>query len=230
MVVIISKSNVFIHVGLQKTGTTWIQCELFNRMKGINYVHNMDYTTYFNPDRKTIISMEWLCGIPYWNHVPYSNRFQMIDRLHRVFPDAGIILGVRDKRKWVISLYSQYVKNGGVLGYDDWYRDLFDNRFLNFTEYINYIKKKFRDVCIYNFEDLVRDKDRTAKVICDFVGEPVPPYRDIVYNRSFNSQQLGVMRWCNRFFKSTLNPSGFLPKTLGSFERFLIKKVSGSWQ
>lgn len=222
------KNKVFIHLGLQKTGTTWIQLELFKKMN-VFYTQDTRIESYIPDDMKVVISAEWLAGIPYWNHIPCM-RYLILDKLKKLYPNARIIVGFRDKHEWIQSIYSQYIKNGGCLSYRIWLKFCFNNEYLDFDGYKKQIEKLFKKVYVYDFNDLKTDIDGFAKNLCGFIGEPIPDYNYKVYNKKFTDNKLMVMRFVNMWFKSNENPSGFFPKTFGSLERYLIKKISGSWQ
>jgi len=193
--------ELYIHVGLPKTGTTFLQEEIFKKMKNIRYIRDLDITSYVLDDRKTIISHENLAGVS--NPSPASHRFIIADYLHKLFPDAKIIVGIRDKDSWLYSLYSQHIRNGGSLSFEEFLAK-FDKRCLDFEEYISYLKSLFSEVYVYRFEDLIRNKAEFVKKLCDFIGEPVPRYKDKKRRVSLKSYQLKTIRFINKTITNDL--------------------------
>jgi hypothetical protein len=221
--------EVFLHVGLQKTGTTWIQCELFDKMEAIKHIHDFRAEMYL-PKGKKIISMEWIAGESFWPN-GYETRYQNIERFKGMFPNAKIIVGFREAESWIRSTYSQYVKNGGIYDYYRWRLTLFDERMIQYDDYIKALRETFDEVFVYWFEEMKEDKQKFVQQLCDFMDVPVPLYEDKSYNIKFSDQKLDVLRFWNRwFYHKHQNPSGRLPGFIGYFGRVLVLKVSGSWQ
>jgi len=224
------KQEVFIHVGLQKTGTTWIQEQLFQKMKGVHTLRRFTLIEEFDKTKqKIIISMEWICATSYID--PYSLRFEIIERYARLYPQAKIIFGIREKKPWVKSTYSQYVKNGGVESFNYWRENIFNEKYLNYDEYIDTLKKLFKEVYVYTFEDLKKDKQKFAEGLCNFIGVEVPCWEERIYNKKFSDNKLYVLRNLNKlFYNRWLNKKGVLPGIMGDIFRYIVKTISGSWQ
>ena len=105
-------TEYFIHLGLHKTGTTWLQSEVFSRLKNVSYLHQFELDTIIPDSKKVLISCEWLSGKP---HLLESTEKMYIiaDRLKKIFPSSKIIVGFRDKDSWLKSLWKQYIMEGG---------------------------------------------------------------------------------------------------------------------
>ena len=129
--------KVYLHVGLQKTATTFLQDVLFPNMPGIAYVgrpytqendafNSMQYADgalYCRDtlsrelavirrnigDRSLLISDELFAGYAGYGMI---NRGIIADRLAEVVPHAEVILFLRGQADLVESLYNQYVKIG----------------------------------------------------------------------------------------------------------------------
>jgi hypothetical protein len=229
-------TKIFVHVGLPKAGSTFLQRTLFSSLKDINYSHKRDLFCYkIEKGKINIFSGETYSGgilSPYRSD--YVDRYEFADRIHRVHPTAKIILVLRDKDTLLGSNYHEYIKQGGILTYDDWYDNLNNvDEYLDFSPYIKHLEDLFDDVYICNFEDLKSDADSFAKGICDFIGTEVPVFEKTPRNISYTKLQLLVARKLNRMIKSEYNPKGFFPKGkyLNSFNlinmsllRRLIKK------
>lgn len=127
---------LLIHPGFHKTGTTWLQTELFTDTRIFNnlfdhaaidrlIVHPHDFL--FDPaparaaisnsrsadaQRVNVISSEILSGSPFFG---LREGRVLADRLKAIAPDARILLTTRSQRAILRSLYQQYTKRGGTL-------------------------------------------------------------------------------------------------------------------
>jgi len=214
------KKDVIIHVGLAKTGTTFLQEEIFRKMKGVRYIRDISFTNLcFKRDKKTIIANEALSGDAYSIDAG-KDRFRIIDNLHKLFPDAKIIIGIRNPRSMANSLYSQYIRNGGCC--DDVFLHYDIKKYTDYQKYIEHIQSLFKDVFVYNYDqDLKKEhKEAFIKRLCDFIGEPVPNYQDKRYRVRLKPYQLQTMKMINKLLKH--HPF------IGKVVRELINAVSNS--
>lgn len=157
--------KVYVHLGIHKTGSSFLQKEFFPRYQRnicfLNraelryfkaYILNTDDFDFdsdealklFNKalgDRinseKVIISDEEFYGNPYMGSIDRKRNF---DRLHEIFGnDLSCIVFLRNQQDLLNSLYNQYVKTGGIA---------------SFKDFINYKKYPLN----FNFSYLVYDK------------------------------------------------------------------------
>lgn len=167
---------VYLHIGLCKTGNTWLQKQLFPKL-------SVD-----------IISNDHLSGEPVSSY-PVEYSYILLYGLKEMYPNASIILGIRDVDSWLRSVHSEYVKRSGCRSFDDWYKNMFDSRVCDFDSYICELKKLFDDrVFIYRFEDFKKDKQKVIKDMCAFIGCDIPEYEDKIVNRGLygNIQRMGI--------------------------------------
>jgi hypothetical protein len=139
-----SDVTVLVHVGLHKTGTTWLQERLFQRYAGSAFAYSEDRRlirgnfrvlaeTEFDAEivreefrpllaeaqamgRPLILSDEILTGLPF--HDRFA-RLITIDRLKRVFPRARILVTIREQIDIIVSSYGHYVRGGYSGGFED---------------------------------------------------------------------------------------------------------------
>ncbi len=127
--------TLLIHPGFHKTGTTWLQDELFADSRVFNALMTHDdvdrlivrpHDFLFDPavarsqvaarsvsdGRINVISSEILSGNPFYG---LREGRVLADRLHAVAPDARIVLTVRAQAPVLRAHYQQYVKRGGML-------------------------------------------------------------------------------------------------------------------
>jgi len=141
-------SNVLVHIGMHKTGSSWLQENLFGRddtsfwspgdiampaKKRVKahtralFVDDLDRLLPdedFNPadlreqleplvvptGRRAVFSSERLSGHPLSNGI---DRGQICKRIKQVFPNARILVIIREQRSMILSNYMQCLKSGG---------------------------------------------------------------------------------------------------------------------
>lgn len=133
--------NIVIHLGFPKTATTWLQryvfsdarmgfCSPWGDRAGIaidQFVAGPQFAFDANTTRQIfdemlqksesdhrlipILSEETLIGDPcsgrYWGE-------SVANRLHATFPEAKIVITIREQNAFVLSAYKEYVRNGGT--------------------------------------------------------------------------------------------------------------------
>lgn len=215
---------ILIHLGLAKTGTSWLQKRVFPQLD-VEYHHCGQYQALiYKPTMKKpmVLSYEGFSGI-----IPLNDRYTNAFRLKKMFPTARILLMIRDKEKYKNSLYSQHIKNGGVCSRQEFF-DLVESHpyFLNWELYIRYLQKLWgeRSVKVLSFDRMIQDYDGFLQELCDYIGVPVPV--DIDYtpvNTSLSSRQVRIWRRWNHWFKGRWNTDAVLPKYLNPC--FLYKNM-----
>lgn len=202
--------EIIIHIGLHRTGTTFLQKEVFEKLP-INYIfddaiHRIEIKPGIN-----LISNEGLSL-----SMPHSktNRLQVLDHLNKLFPNARIIIGLREKKSWLKSCYSRYMLSGGILEFDV-YKYQCKSNVIDFDSYLKEVQKRFSNIYIYHFEDLKKKHRHTIKGICDYIGVDAPDYKMVTRNASLTDRQLRTLSWLNYFFP-------------GKYLRELIKRIRGA--
>ena len=222
-------SKLFIHIGLHKTGTSFLQDYVFPNISDIDYLkkpvrrmegihpakiknclickkrldkHQMTQTVHenclseaWNIDihRTTLISDEGLS-----RSMPHNkNRMELVETLHRNFPDAHIILGIREKKSWLESCYAQYVKAGGSLRFNEYLRR-YD--YIPPGEYADIIRSMWENVLVFHHMDLKNDCDKAIQNICCYMGVQVPAFELRSVNVSPKGWKLEFWRIINKAF------------------------------
>lgn len=130
---------MLIHIGLHKTGTTWLQQSIFGAadsgfvrvwpptivddafLGGNPYSFDAKYAA--SLIKPFIAQADAARAVPVITHEPLSGRLilngfdskTLADRLHATFPDAKILLVIREQRAMMASIYKQYVRTIGTL-------------------------------------------------------------------------------------------------------------------
>lgn len=185
-------TQVILHIGLHKTGTTFLQQEIFPKLKGVNYKIYYEMQDYKIKDGAVnLISCENLSG-----SLLASIKFGAFERnallygMKALYPNARIIVGFRDKKAWLYSVYCQHIKQGRLYrSYNAFLRTI-PAEYIDFNSYECLICELFDDVYVYYFEAIQKDVDGFVRDICDFIGVPVPIFVNKKFNKAWGSRKL----------------------------------------
>lgn len=175
--------NWVFHVGLHKTGTTWLQLEFFPKI---------------SKKQATIISNEYFSGRPFRltidDILPIDERFYYADLIKQYYGDVKIILGLRNKKDIIKSMYSEYLKGGGTELFDIWKKVMLNPRYFEYDEYIDYLQRTFTKVFVYWYEDFKQDKWHVLMNMCKFIDCNVPYFEDVYHNVGLYGH-INHLRW-----------------------------------
>jgi len=161
--------GLYLHIGLQRTGTTFLQTKVFPYIDELNLVDFERHSKNKYVFRGDILIKTMMQNIEKYdvdhvrskvhnrmrddkvNLISEENincgmwmredkRFDRINIVKKAFPDAKIIFGTREKADLLVSWYNKYVICGGVLEFDD-----FVDKFLNINvlDYEPYIQRLY---------------------------------------------------------------------------------------
>jgi hypothetical protein len=198
-----------LHIGYHKTGTTWLQKFLFDNAE-VGFIQpfsrNQDIPRllilpppfhfdaagcreHFGPGivearnrgLVPVLSLESLSGNP---HVAGYNSREIADRLHEVFPDGRVVIGIREQKSMIFSGYKQYVRVGGTASLEDYldppfYRERVSMRvpqfhfdYFKYHGLIEYYIKLFgrENVLVLLYEQFTRQPSDFVTPIIRFAG------------------------------------------------------------
>lgn len=157
-------NELILHVGLNKTGTTFLQNNIFPQLDNTKIVNptNLKFQIngLFSENKNILISHEGLLGVPFnYKRSWLDDQLLSIKNINKTFNNVKIIIGFRDHDDLILSLYKQYLHEGGYLKFNDFYN--FNNTGilkpddLIFEKRILSLKKYFgENVFIYHQSDL----------------------------------------------------------------------------
>lgn len=251
---------VLVHVGLHKTGTTWLQQRVFQALdgQGIAFCGDLDliYRTFIVPEiaefsveparqafadllqtartagQLPVISGESLAGRPF--HTKYQ-RAVVAQRIAQVFPNARILLTIREQTAIIRSMYGQYIRFGYTSNIHQFlkrppagssFSPVLDWDFYDFARLIREYRTFFAPdrVLVLPFERFVSDADWAMRRIGDSTG--VDLSRDLpdtqpakTSNPAWSVPAYNAVRTLNRFISQDARwqrPRGrFSPNAIG---------------
>jgi len=195
------KTEIVIHIGLHKTGTTFLQTEVFPKIPDINYQTKVDLTTKVEEGKINLFSDENLDGGSYRLFNTVEQRYTILENLHKLYPTAKIILCIRDKDRWLKSAYKQYIVAYKSCSFEEYKRCL-DVRFTHYKVYIEDIKKYFNNVYVCTFEELQMNPKKFVKSMCDFIGVQPPEFENKTVYKGITDNQVLFIRVFDTIFPS----------------------------
>lgn len=209
-------SNLTLHIGLHKTGTTFLQRAVFPLWTGIAYVatDNLEVLLRAPTDRPVLLSREGLSG---QNWAPHAVREISIARLGTMFPKARVMISFRKHSGYIASSYSQYLQRGGYLPFAEYYDHERDHGLMKRADFlfqpkIAAVQQHFgslpfvflQEEISSSLGDLLRDMER-------FIGGTAPAPETITqtrFNQSVKYHPAKLLRFLNGLARSELNPNG----------------------
>jgi Sulfotransferase family len=254
----LTQNPVLVHVGLARTGTTWLQKHIFansphlftpadpslppmERAKqlgrrlckdgGERLVNELDFdiaafrrecdAILVPAGQRAVISSERLSGSVLSGGF---DRAILARRIKAVFPEARILLVIREQRALLMSMYIQYLKYGGWHTIRDFVDPPSDGRlpcfapsYLMYDRLIGLYQETFgkENVLVLPYELFASAIEDYVGAICAFIGIPELPAfpRNKVENaRRRNVSSYALKGIAYRFRSSSAN--GFAPSVL----------------
>lgn len=186
--------KIFVHIGLPKTGTTFLQEKVFPKMD-INFICKENLAIAKLSSKKVnLISDE---DLSHKLDTFGVNRYEIAYRIHKLFPNAKIIIVFREKEKWLKSIYNQYLKSvyRPYMPFDKFKETMIENGALKFENYEQFLRRLFPNVLTLQFEDMKKDVYGFVSKICDFMGVEVPEFDAKPVNTSLTEKQLKLIQF-----------------------------------
>lgn len=227
----VKNKEIYAHIGLPKTGSTFLQRYVFPEFKGIKYIKKRLFykrKEIITPSKshKFLLSHECIIKANSEGLIEDNAR---ITSLSADYPQAKIILFFRRHDSWVKSKYFYYIRKNGYRTFDQ-YLDLKDDSGLLKLEKLEYkrdihlIEEYFSHKPLILFhEELVRNPYRTIAFLAEYMGITYQE-KDIHFNPinvAFNQKQLKAIRLFNTFFR--YKPSKNRVKTIRRIHKNIRK-------
>jgi len=195
--IIMNKQEIFIHIGLPKTGTTFLQEEIFPKLNNVNFILR-DFSLAQYSEGKNLISNERITG-GITGDADYKT---ILDRIKKLFPNIKIIVVFRNKDEWIRSCYYQFIGTSEnrllVKSFKEYYDNYFNKSLLDFVSFEQYLKDMFDDVLVLDYNLLKTDSNRFIEMICGFIGVDIPVYDNNKYNISLKDKHYKLLRLADK--------------------------------
>jgi len=192
--------QIYFHVGLAKTASTWLQHKVFPKFRGIYYVKNTRYHHYASIINKShhpkyLVSREFDRQLE-----REASRFALL------YPDAYPIIVLRRHDTWIASQYRRRVKNGFGLSFEafldlDQDKGYWKQSDLYLFPKLQVLEKYFSQKSLILFyEDLQSNPIAFVDKIAGYCGaEYAQDHISLVHaHPSYSDKQLKVLRRVSR--------------------------------
>ena len=198
---------VILHAGPHKTGSTWLQEDVFPHWDEVAYLGRFDLRSFLRrspdlpaPDKPLLFSSEAALGYPYPTTQPFDLR--TLRATIRVLSVTHVIVVDRDFPSWCLSVYMQYLHEGGSLSLQQFIQK--NPALLSWRNSCSVVEVAGNELGVQvlrlSYEDICRDPDTALKAIGGFVDLTPPPVPARI--RRTNSSRRGTLtvrtlRWSN---------------------------------
>lgn len=215
--------NVYLHIGLHKTGSTYLQYNIFPSLKDFHYVqlppwrvlthanlsvkklekYKSEILIKWDGQKDLIISNEFFSGDI--EKFSKDKLVVILDNLNKLFPEAQVILVLRHPKDYFNSLYNFRVVTRGfcsksISGYyaqnKKYFLEKFDYDFL-----LNIIKDRFQKANVIKYE-AIKNNNQYVAFICEALNIPLfEVSNDVKENTSSkNNARVNAHLMVNRLF------------------------------
>lgn len=223
--------QLYIHIGMHKTGTTYFQKQILPYIKGATYISRAHINRFLGLDRdkKYVISNESLSGWA-WG----ADRRLFIEDLAHMFPYANIMMCFREPEDWLASVYNEYVKWGGTLPVD-MFLDLENDQGiikqseLYFSELLNAVLENFENKpYVFLYKELREDPEKLFANIEKYMGckFKLGDSKNKKRNVGLTARQISFLQMINGISRSEFNPDGKLRLRNRYFKKVGLDPVS----
>lgn len=198
------QKDIYFHVGLGKTATTYLQYRFFPKMKGIHYLQRGKY-------RK---ADQIIPKLPY-DKILVSREFDRLlnpacEWFSKHFPQARVIVVFRRHDSWIASQYRRFAKNGIHQSFDEFFdiendKGKWRHSDLNYMNYIRIIEKYFKNKPLVLFqEDLKKDPFGFFDKIAQYTGSTYDKNKISLrpVHTSYNEKQIKAVRKVSKYLFS----------------------------
>lgn len=181
------------HAGLPKTGSSFLQARVFRHARGGRYLRGQLPFSYVQQGLATgegpmLVSDERLT----WptlerDKLALRERENTLASLCRQFPQAQLLLFVREPSELIRSHYAQFLHDGGPYRFDEFFRSYVHADAFQLDRLIEEIRRQpWRRVLLIDYADLNRDPQRVVRLIEAFTGLQFPGWQGAAAGRRVN--------------------------------------------
>ncbi|WNK20114.1 sulfotransferase domain-containing protein [Halomonas piscis] len=162
-----------LHAGFHKTGSTFLQKNVFPHFEGIEYLGNFNLAApgCLSNGNSFLFSSEAACGYPY----PYTANFsiEQLDKNIQALNINKVILFRRDFPSWCLSLYFQTLNENHTWSLSNFLKQN-KNNLLTWksadADIEDYCAKNNINIIIMDYKDLSNTPEKSIEKIASFIG------------------------------------------------------------
>ena len=221
--------DILVHVGYHKTGTTFLQKEVFNHAElPFNLIERSliqkeiirKNMFFFNPDQTrnlfenkfkngciNVVSNEAFIGSPHaGGYTSYDNFL----KLKSLFPGAKILICIREQNDMILSTYKQYIKTIGTLNLNKYILPFKQSCFLPEFNLLHFCYDKLIDaymnafgkknVLVLPYELIKANPEEFLKRIFEFLGLDAKEANKVNLQKQFNAANLNLTLKAKRVY------------------------------
>lgn len=233
--------KIFFHVGLSKTGSTFLQQQIFPKLEGIKYLPTVKYRNALKllPEidaELVLVSRE------------FDQQFEReIKKFAKQYPKAYPIIVLREPSSWAVSNYKRFVKNGHPISFSEFIdlkedKGLFKLKDFDFHRYLNLLDQHFlNSPLILFYEDLKLNPHNFTHQLLNYTGTTLN-FKNVnwtPHHVSYDENSLKLVRKLSeriQFQKKLevhIKPKGFLYNLYANTIRYSIlygsKAIPNAW-
>lgn len=235
-----------LHIGYHKTGSSWLQQAVLPQARNVSLVSRADVRrsilipspVAFDPAEarrdllegrrgRVVVSEEELSGNLHTGGLHGAFSEEIAKRLHASFPDARVVVFIRDQRTMIASAYKQYIKSGGTRRIRRFLAPArsphktpnFALDFLAYDHLVSQYESLFgaESVNVYPYERIAAQPRELVSQLVEDLGLDVDPgaLSTAPVNRSYRSRTLLALRFLNLFHDREMPNSSCLLRIPG---------------
>ena len=243
--------ELYIHIGLPKTATTYLQSSYFPQLMDIQFYgkggrrYFLDLDSYDAKDRNILISQEEFTAQTWTKKrqirrgetdlVRWADTFeQAIANLKRIFPTAHILVMFRRQGDFIVSLWRSHVMMGGVETFSEYFGEtgMFHEEDILIEPKVQVLRREFgENVTFFSFEDFKRQGPAYLDGFFASRGMLRNPAANVkrLRNASFRGSKLEVTRRINFFYFKIPNKFRVVLNKLRLNHRILFQRILTLW-
>ena len=229
--------RVGVHLGLPKTGTTFLQRKIFPAWRQVRYIGGLDSVRNLveRADAPVVLVSDeslWFqrpdSGDPYWTEYGDLGVVRAsLARIAGVFPGARAIVSLRRHSTYILSLYKQYLHQGGRRTLEEFFslepgEGLLRAEYIEFRPFLEAVEAQFGRPVLFLQGELRTSLAEVLGRIGAALGVPPPgaseieemladPLDAMASNTGVAAAPAQVLRVLNHVSRSAYNPGGLLP-------------------
>ena len=170
------KKNV-VHIGMHKTGTSYLQKEVFPLTTSHHFVRGKStLRAFYHPEVTTkpiFLSDEILSGHPFRESTLQDFESKCL-AVKFYYSDPVILVAFRNPEEYIPSLYKQYLQEGGTLEIEEFYNEsekgVLQKSDLNFIHRLEFLQANFSKVISWDYLAFKRDFQSFIRRLSDLSG------------------------------------------------------------